>query len=373
MKKNYNLKHTLFLCPLLIAYAVSAQNLITNPSAEATPTSNGWTAAQTAGTSCYTGSGWGIQGNQNGFPVAQSGSRLFFPGCGGATGSGKVYELYQDISVAANATAIDAGNYVVSFSGYMHSYNQSTPDATEMIVQYRNAANTILSSYSTGTATHTAGWVRYSDTRTAPVGTRRIRVRLIGTSHNGDSVDSYFDNLSLTASIILPVNFIAFTAISNNAGVLLRWETSNEINNSGFYIERSADGVNWEAIGFVAAKTESGTSFHYGYSDMQPATGTTYYRLKQVDFDGQFAYSEIRSIRHQTAGRTVVFPNPAENMLSIVTPEKRFQGQILNPGGSVVARFGNQKTINVQSLPAGVYYLRLIFPNRTENIKFLKR
>ena len=94
MKQNYLLKFTLSLLGLLIIYSASSQNLITNPSAESTPTSNGWTAALTPGTSCFTGSGWGILGSQGGFPAAQSGSYIFFPGCGGK-GAGAKYELYQ--------------------------------------------------------------------------------------------------------------------------------------------------------------------------------------------------------------------------------------------------------------------------------------
>ena len=371
MRQNYLLKSTLSLLGLLIIYSASSQNLIINPSAESVPTSNGWTAAQTAGTSCYTSSGWRIQGNQNGFPVAQRGSYIFFPGCGGA-GSGAKYELFQSINVSANATAIDAGKYTITFFCFMHSYNQTPADATEMIVEFRNAANSVISNYSTGTVTNTGGWVQYNHSRVAPVGTRSIRIRLIGTSHNGSSVDSYFDNLSLTAVITLPVNFISFMAAPSSPGALLQWETSNEINNRGFYIERSGDGINWEAIGFIAAKTES-SSYYYQFTDAEPVPGTNYYRLKQVDLDSKYEYSAIRSVHHQFAGPTVIFPNPAYNMLSIVTQESRFHAQIINTGGKAVASYINQKNITIQSLPAGVYYLRLIFPGRIENLKFLKR
>ena len=372
MKQNYLLKFTLSLLGLLIIYSASSQNLITNPSAESTPTSNGWTAALTPGTSCFTGSGWGILGNQGGFPAAQSGSYIFFPGCGGK-GAGAKYELYQNINVSSNATAIDAGKYTITFSGYMHSYNQATPDATEIIVEFMNAANTVLSTYTTGTATNTGGWVRYNHNRTAPVGTRTIRIRLIGTSHNGDSVDSYFDNLSLTATITLPVNFISFSVKDAAPGYLLKWETSNEINNSGFYIERSGDGVTWEAIGFIAAATESRNSYYYQFTDAKPAPGANYYRLKQVDLDGKYEYSFVRRVHHQNVGRTVVFPNPADNTLFIVTQENRFHAQIINTEGKLIASFINQKSITIQSLPAGVYYLRLIYADRVENLRFLKR
>lgn len=374
MKKIYLLNFALSLTISSSFLSASSQNLITNPSAESVPTSNGWTTAQNVGTNCYTSSGWHIQGNQNDFPPVQSGTYMFYPGCGGATGSGRKYELYQDISVSANATDIDAGRYNVSFSGYTRSFNQTTPDATEIIVEYRNSSGTVLSSYTTGTVTNTGGWVQYTDSRTAPTGTRTIRIRLIGTSNSGDSIDSYFDNLSLTATITLPVNFISFTATSSTAGCLLKWQTSDEINNRGFYVERSANGITWETVGFVAAAPiGSGNNHQYQYTDANPGLGVNYYRLKQEDLDGKYEYSIVRNVQVQFSGRTFIFPNPASNSLSIVTQENKFNAQIINPEGRVVASFTNQKNITIQTLPSGIYYLRIMYGSRVENLRFVKR
>lgn len=374
MIKNYLPDFALSLTLLVSCLSAVSQNLISNPSAESVPTSNGWTTAQNVGTNCYTSSGWHIQGNQSGFPTAQSGTYIFFPGCGGTTGSGRKYELYQNIDVSSNATDIDAGNYSVSFSGYTQSYNQSTPDGAEIITEYRNSVGTVLTSYSTGTTTNTSAWVQYTDNRTAPSGTRTIRVRLIGTSNNGSSIDSYFDNLSLTATITLPVNFISFTAVQASAGCLLQWQTSDEINNRGFYIERSSNGISWEAIGFAeAAKVGSGYTYQYQFTDANPALGVNYYRLKQEDLDGKYEYSTVRNVQIQYSGRTFIFPNPAVNVLSIATKENKFKAQIINPEGRVVATFINQKNISVQALPSGIYYLRLLYGSKVENLRFVKR
>ncbi|MBS1750223.1 MAG: T9SS type A sorting domain-containing protein [Bacteroidetes bacterium] len=374
MKKIYLQSFALSLLLVLGFLTGISQNLISDPSAETVPTSNGWTTAQNVGTNCYTSSGWGIQGNQSGFPTAQSGNYLFFPGCGGTTGSGKKYELYQDIDVSSKASNIDAGHYSVSFSGYTQSYNQSTPDGAEIIVEYRNNVGTVLSSYSTGTTTNISGWVQYTDNRVAPTGTRTIRIRLIGTSNNGDSIDSYFDNLSLTATITLPVNFISFTAASVPTGCLLKWQTSDEINNRGFYIERSSNGISWESIGFIeAAKAGSGYTYQYQFTDANPAMGVNFYRLKQEDLDGKYEYSTVRNVQYQYSGRTFIFPNPVVNVLSIATQENKFKAQIINPEGKVVATFMNQKNISVQTLPSGIYYLRLLYGSRVENLRFVKR
>jgi len=374
MKKRYFLNSTLSLILLLSFSAGSGQNLIVNPSAEGgtAPTSNGWTAAQSNGTSCYTGSGWRIQGAQQGFPPAQQGSYIFFPGCGGA-GNGNRYELYQNINVASNAATIDAGHYIVTFSGYMSSYDQSPADQTEMIVQFRAASTAVLGSYTTGIAANTGGWMQYTHSQAAPSGTRTIRIRLISVSRNGSSVDGYFDNLSLTATSTLPVHFISFTATPATAGCLLKWETSDEINNRGFYIERSANGITWETIGFIAATTDGGNSHHYQFTDAKPATGINHYRLKQADLDGKYEYSIIRNVQYQYSGSASVFPNPADNLLSIVTQENNFKAQIINLDGKVAATFVNQKNVAIRHLPSGIYCLRLMYGDKVENLKFLKR
>ncbi|MBX3241274.1 MAG: T9SS type A sorting domain-containing protein [Chitinophagaceae bacterium] len=374
MRKIYLRNGILSLICLLFFSVASGQNLIVNPSAEQAPTTNGWTATQTIGTACYTGGNWRIQGNQNGFPAAQQGTYIFFPGCGG-TGSGAQYELYQNVNVSANASAIDAGNYIVNFSGYVRSYNQTPPDQTEMILEFRNASNTVIGFYSTtGTVAHVNNWVQYNHSQTAPAGTRTIRIRLIATSRNGDSVDGYFDNLSLTATVSLPVNLISYTAESTAQGSsLLKWETSDEINNRGFYIERSVNSTTWETIGFVAASV-GGIIHRYQFTDPEPATGINYYRLKQVDLDGKYEYSAIRSLQYRYSGRTFVFPNPADNFLSIVTRDNKLNAQIINMNGKVMASFVNQKNIDIQHLPSGIYYLRLLYGNnRTETLRFLKR
>ncbi|HEX4373736.1 MAG TPA: hypothetical protein VHZ50_10570, partial [Puia sp.] len=203
--------YILIICALF-SVEVSSQNLIVNPSAElGDPTSVGWTNVSmgTTGASCYGNTGWRILGNQSGFPIAQQGSYYFFPGC--SSTNGPTFELRQDISVSANAAIIDLGWDAFTFSGYMQVYTQSPPDQTEMIVEYRNAANTtVLGSYNTGLTTNQGTWTFYSNTTTAPVGTRIIRIRLLAVVNTGPSIDAYFDNLSLTTNIPLAVVFSSF-------------------------------------------------------------------------------------------------------------------------------------------------------------------
>lgn len=195
--KGANFKIAAILCSffILIIPDINGQNLISNPGAESDPTSNGWTIVS-EGTNCFGNGNWRINGGLNGFPVAQSGDYFFYPGCGGAR-NGTQYEVYQDVDVSFFAATIDAGNQTFNFSGYSQVFEQETNDGAQMIVEYRNPGGTVLDYYDTGENNLGSVWTLYTDTRTAPVGTRTVRVRLIAYSRAGTSIDGYFDVLSL--------------------------------------------------------------------------------------------------------------------------------------------------------------------------------
>ena len=90
---------------------------------------------------------------------------------------------------------------------------------------------------------------------------------------------------------ILPVELASFSAKTSVVGVTLNWQTSSEINNSGFDIERSQDNNNFEVIGFVTGFGTTSGTHNYSFVDNNVTIGTYYYRLKQIDFDGSFKHS----------------------------------------------------------------------------------
>ena len=96
----------------------------------------------------------------------------------------------------------------------------------------------------------------------------------------------------------IPVELTSFTANVINKTVRLNWITATELNNSGFEIERmsiltSQVSNSWEKIGFVTGNGTSTEVSTYSFVDNHPAQGKNYYRLKQIDFDGSFEYSNI--------------------------------------------------------------------------------
>ncbi|MBK8488382.1 MAG: autotransporter-associated beta strand repeat-containing protein [Bacteroidetes bacterium] len=108
---------------------------------------------------------------------------------------------------------------------------------------------------------------------------------------------SYFA-IGRSASYILPIVLTEFTAEIINTDVVLNWITASEVNNDYFSIERSMDGSIWNAIGQVDGAGSSSTVNHYDFTDKDAPGMVLYYRLKQIDFNGNYEYSPIRVVNN---------------------------------------------------------------------------
>jgi len=107
-------------------------------------------------------------------------------------------------------------------------------------------------------------------------------------------------------SVILPVVFESFTAVARDGQGYLQWQTSLEENSKVFIIQRSTDGVHFSDLGSVAAAGTSHTTKTYNYTDATPATGTNYYRVKEMDLDSKATYSSIRALQFSATGAAKV-------------------------------------------------------------------
>ncbi len=113
-----------------------------------------------------------------------------------------------------------------------------------------------------------------------------------------------------------PVEFLDFSAKNLNGKVILSWSTANEINNDVFTVERSMDGTHFDAIGTLKGAGNSNQILQYKFTDQHPPYTLVYYRIKQTDFDGIFAYSKIVSLNlndFEAKFEMVLYPNPATN------------------------------------------------------------
>lgn len=135
---------------------------------------------------------------------------------------------------------------------------------------------------------------------------------LIGMDGNAGS-DCHF-YISGTNIVPLPIELTMFNAKLNGNYVDLIWSTATEKNNDYFTIERSIDGINFEAIGVVKGAGNSVTEKYYSFQDKYPLVGTSYYRLKQTDFSKESSYSVIQSISidEKTKFDFKLFPNPSD-------------------------------------------------------------
>jgi hypothetical protein len=97
-----------------------------------------------------------------------------------------------------------------------------------------------------------------------------------------------------TIEIALPVELTSFTCSVDKNTVYLNWETESEINNKGFDIERKIKGTSkWQKVGFVEGKGNSNQNAEYSFTDLKLNTGKYNYRLKQIDFNGNYEYHNL--------------------------------------------------------------------------------
>jgi hypothetical protein len=111
----------------------------------------------------------------------------------------------------------------------------------------------------------------------------------------------------------LPITLLSFEAQPVLENVLITWSTASETNNDYFTIERSKDGFNFEAIIEVDGAGNSNDILNYKVTDFNPYEGVSYYRLKQTDFDGKYAYSDVKAVEFNKPVQSqewTVFPNP---------------------------------------------------------------
>jgi predicted RNA-binding protein with PIN domain len=130
----------------------------------------------------------------------------------------------------------------------------------------------------------------------------------------------------------LPVNLTAFAARVAGSHVQMAWTTATEIENAGFRIERSADGVNWNNIGYVEGKGTVAQKQHYVFVDEELFRGMNYYRLIQVDFDGKTEVSRMRVVNFDSDSDLTVWADAASQVY-IKTSESVEQVKIFDTSG----------------------------------------
>ncbi len=187
--------------------------------------------------------------------------------------------------------------------------------------------------------------------------------------------------------IVLPVELSEFnTEYNPELGVVdVFWATESERNNDYFLVERSVNGTDYEVINKVKGAGNTQYETQYYVEDPNPFVGVNYYRLKQVDFDGEFKYSEVRSVNilNDTYDLMSVFPNPAENVTEVIFNSYDNNGAMLKlvkMDGKIIintpietTRGANHIKVDLSQQESGIYFVVVVTDKKVFTEKLVIR
>lgn len=207
-----------------------------------------------------------------------------------------------------------------------------------------------------------------------------------GLSSSARMFSVYMKEFQIANATTLPVDLLNFQVTLKDKSANLSWTTTNHYNFSHFVIEKSTDAVTFSEAAILFAATTSAAENTFTYNDnLKNATAKTfYYRLKMIDTDGKYSYSDTRIIRVTAAATATVistFPNPMVSEVRVMIPEnwqdKKVVYEIYNTTGVLLQRHIANKAaqiqqLNVQTLSSGTYVLRVSSANETTTTKLIK-
>ena len=176
-------------------------------------------------------------------------------------------------------------------------------------------------------------------------------------------------NVSFTVNYTsLPVLFASFNAAATNGRVNLKWSTATEIDNDYFSIERSSNGSNWTTIATLPGAGNSVSILTYQYTDNQPLSGTSFYRIKQTDLDGHYSYTETRQVQDAAINGTIsIAPVPNTGRTISIAGISNYNGYELTvyntAGAALFTTKPNSSSLTLPALTKGVYMIRIANSN----------
>lgn len=210
-----------------------------------------------------------------------------------------------------------------------------------------------------------------------------LSLRLTAIADQG-SEEFAFDHFMLEHGVPLPVRLRKFSVYpAAGQSVHLSWETEQEQDNEGFYVERSKDGSTWHEVAFIKGHGNSDHQQLYNYTDTQPLDGRSFYRLRQQDFDGQMQYSLIRAIQFSTNTTwPKLSPNPffTETALQWYRTEPQTMDVVLRTISGKQLQYwqfeldaGQQQLVlPLANLPTGMYVIQLSNGQQRQSMPLIK-
>ena len=169
----------------------------------------------------------------------------------------------------------------------------------------------------------------------------------------------------------LPIKMSSFFAKRKNTSISLSWQTESEANAKEFVIQRKS-GNDFIDVATIAASNNS-TGSNYVYSDINSLKGISQYRLKMIDLNGAFKYSEIRTVKGTSMSSDfTVFPNPSTGnaKVTITDISESTDVQLVDNSGRILKNvsMNNSNTVDFNNLQKGMYMIRIINKNSGETL-----
>ena len=171
--------------------------------------------------------------------------------------------------------------------------------------------------------------------------------------------------LQIIGDVSLPVSLFDFSAKEEGNTIVLRWKTAIESNNRGFEIHRSNGIGDWKPIGFVNGAGTTTTQQQYQFKDVKPQTGTNNYRLRQIDLDGNEAFSNTLSVNFESIALYKLYNNPGTGIfkLNIKAVNGNTNLIVSDISGRIVMRkdieTSGEYFIDISNKSPGIYMLRI--------------
>ena len=309
-----------------------------------------------------------LAGSMNGSNISANQSRNPDT-CGTAISDNAQDVWYQFSPVADGDVTISLTNLSAQFDGVLQAYSGSCAALTQI-----------------GCADGPAEGEDETMTLTGLMAGQTYFVRVYGFD------DVNIGTFTITLSqVVLPVTVTSFKGERAGEVNRLSWSTASEMNNAGFELQRSADGIRFGKMSFVASGAPEGNSnspLSYSFVDERPLTTTSYYRLKQIDKDGNSRLSDIvaiKGVKAATLTMGVIYPNPAKDRLFVTVSSPKAEkitfvmtdlaGKLLKQQAAVLQAGDNSLNIQIDRLAAGSYILKAVCQDGCDNVvsKFVKQ
>ena len=318
-----------------------------------------------------------VGGAPNGLAFSADGTKMFI------TSNSSVNIFVFDLTTGFDvSTALfDNSESLSGYSGSSFRGITFNPDGTKMFVVSNSGSKSSTDekinefNLTTGFEVTTSSFVTSFDVASYEIDPQGIVFNTDGSTMyvlgtKGDDVNEFTlpSEFSLESSIV-PIELLHFDArILDNNTVYITWQTVSEVNNDYFTIERSTNGLEWEELTTVDGSGNSLILLNYKFIDSNPFIGVSYYRLKQIDYNGIFDYSKVIvvNIKINQDSEVLMYPNPMVDQITIVADNVEliqigifnFIGQNVVSSVKIIAKNGTSLKIDVSNLIPGIYIIK---------------